>query len=1165
MLQNLEKFSLPEIEEKVLKFWKTDQIFEKSLEKNAKKKEFVFFEGPPTANGRPGIHHILARIFKDIVLRYKTMSGFYVPRKGGWDTHGLPVELEVEKQLGLKTKKDIEKFGIAEFNRKCRESVWKYKDEWERMTERIGFWLDMKNPYVTYENSYIETLWWIIAEIAKKKLLYKGHKVVPWCSRCGTTLSSHEIALGYKEVEENSVYLKFKLKPGQKIGNYFKTDDKTFILSWTTTPWTLPGNVALAVGKDIDYSIVKNNDDFLIAATHLLVKIFPFQGETGLQGEGFIGRDLVGLEYEPLFDIKPLKTETAYKIYPAKFVTTTDGTGVVHTAVMYGEDDYNLGKEVGLPQFHTVDEQGNFTKDVPELGGLYVKDKATEKKVIDHLKKNNNLLREELYVHEYPFCWRCGTPLLYYARDSWFVGMSKLRGELLKGNEEINWIPESIKEGRFGEWLREVKDWAFSRERYWGTPLPVWQCDKCDELHVVGGVEELEKFQQKTGNRYVIIRHGQAVNNLIHRANSWPEKVKYDLTLLGHIQVEKLAKELQKKYKVDHIYASDFTRTKETEEIIGKLFEGEKVHFDARLREVDVGLFNTRPVNTYNEFYASMIEKFYKRPPEGESLTDIRTRVADFLKELEGKHEGKTIFIITHEYPAWMLEQVMRGWSDGEAVAEKDKRGEDFIRNAQALEVPFRQVPRDETGLMDLHRPYIDGIVFPCKKCDGEMKRVPEVADVWFDSGSMPFAQHHYPFGKKLDFPADYISEAMDQTRGWFYTLLAVATLLGKGVPFKNVISLGLILDKNGQKMSKSKGNVVDPWQMIEKYGVDTIRWYFFTVNPPGEPKKFDEADLGKTLRQFVLLAYNSFVFFNTYGERKSDVADYKPGRDNVLDRWITTRLDETIVSVTGSLDEYDIGSAAKKIEEFVGDLSRWYIRRSRRRFQKAEDRRDYENASQTLGYILSVLARLLAPFMPFFAEAMHKSLVHHEHASVHLEDWPKAKETAVDRKLIENMAEVRRLASVALAKRAEKGIKVRQPLNELTIKTDGLEKGLLDILKDEVNVKKVTVDRKLKSADGSELELDTNITGELREEGWLREFVRMIQDMRQDAKLQPKDAVTIFAELPAELREVVKKYEATLKKEVNAVEIDYKRADKFDVEIDSKLDEWKVWVALRK
>jgi len=1163
MLYNLEKFSLPEIEEKVLKFWQENQIFEKSLNKalavkdKSKKKQlkkFVFFEGPPTANGRPGIHHVLSRSFKDIILRYKTMRGFFVPRRAGWDTHGLPVEIEVEKELNLKSKKDIEKYGIAAFNQKCRESVWRYKNEWEKLTERIGFWLDLKHPYITYENSYIEVLWWIISQIAKKKLLYKGHKVVPWCTRCGTALSSHELALGYKEVKEQSVYIKFKLKSSKF--------NKTYILSWTTTPWTLPGNIALAVNPKIDYVKVEINKEFYILAKQ---RLSILDGNYSII-ESYKGKELVGLSYEPLFNIEKLKHKNSYKIYPADFVNVEEGTGVVHTAVMYGEDDYQLGKKFNLVQHHTVDEQGKFTKDVSGFYGLYVKDLKTEEKIINYLKLKNLLFKTEFYTHDYPFCWRCSTPLLYYARDAWFVLMSKLRKRLLEENEKINWIPSHLKHGRFGEWLKEIKDWNFSRERYWGTPLPVWICNNCHHQKIISSVAEFEKALGKARNNYILVRHGQAESNLKEIVNFWPEKQKFHLTLEGIKQVELQAKKLKKEFKkIDFIFSSDLTRTRETAKILSQKLGGVKIIYDKRLREVNFGIFQGRKNAEYHAYFSSDLEKFSKAVVGGENLREVAKRSYEFIEELEKKYKGKTLIIVSHEYVIWMLESVMRGWDEEKAVFEKQKRGKDFIKNGQAIKVELKKLPRNEYGFMDLHRPYVDKIIFSCPKCGQKMTRVKEIVDVWFDSGAMPFASG-------ADYPADYIAEGVDQTRGWFYTLLAVGVLLDKGRPYKNVISLGHVLDKNGQKMSKSKGNIVDPWQMVNRYGVDTIRWYFYTINSPGEPKKFDEADLAKVLRQFVLLVYNSFLFFDIYA-KKPNLINQKIKAINILDKWILIRLNETIIKVTKNLDNYDIANAAKTIEEFINDLSRWYIRRSRKRFSvvfkgynKGLKAKDYFSASETLGYVLFNLSKLLAPFMPFFAEALYKSLVKDDlFLSVHLENWPNAdfKLKADDLSLLKEMAEIRRLASLVLAKRAEAKIKVRQPLQKLKIKNLKIKirTELLEILKDEVNVKEIEIDSKLKE----EIWLDTNLTHQLKEEGWLREIIRLVQDLRQEARLQPKDKIILAAVLPPELNYLFEKNEKFIKTEINAEKIEYKRLNKFDVELETKLDEWLIWLALIK
>jgi isoleucyl-tRNA synthetase len=1172
------EFKLPELEERVLRFWEERKIFEKSLEKNKPKKSvkgkktFVFYEGPPTANGRPGVHHILARSFKDIVLRYKTMQGYYVPRKAGWDTHGLPVELQVEKQLGLKSKKEIEKYGIAAFNQKCRESVWEFKDEWERMTKRMGYWLDFENPYITYQPEYIETLWWIIAQFWRKKLLYKGHRVVPWCTRCGTALSSHELAQGYKEVVDRSVYVKFKLKPGQKIGQHaIKASDKIFILSWTTTPWTLPGNVALAVGENIKYQAFEHDGEYFIAALDRVKDL----GLEGSKAYEISGKQLVGLEYEPLFEVALLKSSNSYKIYPADFVTTTDGTGVVHTAVMYGEDDYELGKKVGLPQHHTVDEEGKFTKDVPELKGEYAKAKETEEHIFEHLKRHNNFLRVEEYKHEYPFCWRCGTAILYYARTSWFVAMSKLRKEMVACNEGVHWTPDHIKEGRFGEWLREAKDWNFSRERYWGTPLPIWECKKCGHTEVIESYDALDRFVGGSKNKYLALRHGESENIAFDVIDSGNQN--FYLTSRGRKQVEAIAKKLTKR-KIDMIFSSDLLRTKETAEIVAKAL-GKKIIFDERLREINLASLSGMRGEEMAKRIPSQEERFIKpAAPGAETLHDVRERAWNFLHDIEEKYDGKEILIISHEDTIWMLTETALGWSEQDTIKRRMERDGEFMGPAEMLSFEVKSLPRDKTGGLDPHRPFIDEIVFPCmatdgkKKCDGEMKRVREVADVWYDSGSMPYAQAHFPFAQApkagigdILFPADYISEAVDQTRGWFYTLLAVATALGYEAPYRNVICLGHINDKNGQKMSKSKGNIVDPWAMMSTYGVDAVRWYFYTATPPGEPKNFDEQEIGKTLRKMHLIVYNSLIFWKTYAK---NVQSRPPAPSNVLDQWILARLDQLILSVAANLDTYQIREAGLAVESFVDNLSRWYIRRSRKRLQRPESAVDYLSASSTLGFVLRELIILMAPFTPFFSEGLYSSMGGGKE-SVHLEDWPVAGSKKISQSqmnLMEQMDVIRELAAAGLAKRAEAKIKVRQPLAAMMVPVGDSgsslknSKGLLDILADEVNVKKIVFNAKLKA-----VELDTAITPELRDEGFVREVARMVQELRQKAGLEPKDAIALMLDLPEDIRAAVAKYEKNIKLDVGAKLIEYKKSDKFDVEEASAVNGQDVWIGLRK
>lgn len=1130
----------------VLGFWETNQIFKKAERKNKKRKQFVFYEGPPTANGRPGIHHVLGRSFKDIVLRYKTMRGFNVYRRGGWDTHGLPVELEVEKELGLKSKKDIEKYGIAEFNQKCKESVWKYKDEWENLTRRIGFWIDLDHPYITYENSYIEKLWWIIKEFSRNKLLYKAHKVVPWCTRCGTAVSSHELAQGYSTITDTSVIVQFKI-----LNFKFKIDGSVYILAWTTTPWTLPGNVALAIGPKIKYVLAEKDGENYVVAKDLAERVL---GDHGVKKE-LKGKDLVGLKYEPLFDIKALKNKNSHKIYAADFVTTDEGTGVVHTAVMYGEDDYELGKKYDLPQHHTVDEEGKFTKDVSGLSGMYVKDKKTEEKIIRYLRDNDLLLRTENYRHDYPFCWRCESPIIYYARDSWFIAVSKLRGKLQMANSRVNWVPEHIKEGRFGGWLKEAKDWAISRERYWGTPLPVWECSNCGKVEVIGGYEELSRRLGGVKNRYIFMRHGEAVNNKKDLANTAvKDKDEFRLTLKGRSQVERAAKKLKSK-NIDHIFASDFRRTRETAQIISDEI-GVRVNYDKRLREINLGEFNGRPLREYRDYFVEVQERFSKTPPKGENLREVALRIWEFVSETEKKYRNKTILVVSHEEPIWMAETVMRGWSEEEAAWRKKEKDRPFINTAEFREIRPLVLPRNEWGIADPHKPYVDKIIFKCLQCDGKMKRVKEVIDVWFDSGAMPFASD-------ADYPADYIVEGVDQTRGWFYTLLAVAVSLGKkSAPYKNAISYGHVLDKNGQKMSKSRGNVVDPWEMTDRFGADAIRWYFYTVNSPGEPKKFNELDLAKSLRNFILTLYNSFSFLNTYCARPKIL---KTNSRNVLDKWIFARLHQVIKESQKDLDNYDVTSAARKINDLTDDISRWYIRRSRKRLQRPESKKDFNDTSSTLALVLVELSKILAPFVPFFSEALYRSLKssvggYKFKESVHLEDWPKANNALINKTILRDMAEVRRLASIALAEREKAGIKIRQPLKEQRIRAR-INNEMIQILNEEANVHNTIVVKDLPV----ELELDTKLTHELKEEGWLRELVRTVQEMRQKASLKPGDRIVLGIETDDEIKKVVSKFEKEFLNGVGAKSVSPKPLRRYLVSKEVKLENHKVNLTLKK
>jgi len=943
--------NFPQMEEELLKNWEAEKIFEKTIAKDAPKGRFVFFEGPPTANGKPGIHHVEARAFKDCILRYRTMQGYFVDRKAGWDTHGLPVEIEVEKQLGFSGKKDIENFGIEPFNKKCRESVWKYLEEWRSITKRIGFWLDLEKPYVTYHSEYVESLWWIIKQIWDKGLLYQDYKVVPYCPRCGTSLSSHEVAQGYKEVEDPAIYIKFKVT---KLVDGSAPIEPEFLVAWTTTPWTLPANVALAVGVDMTYVKVKNNGVYLWVAKSRVEEVT--QGDYEIVDEKE-GAHLVGMEYEPLYDFTKKKmvgtaeeNKRAWYVVPADFVSLDDGSGIVHTAVMYGIEDFELGQKLGLPKIHLVGLDGKMTDDCGQFAGLFVKD--ADPKITEDLTVRGLILAQEKIKHTYPFCWRCKSPLIYYAKDSWYIRMSSLRDKLIEGNDNINWEPDYIKEGRFGEWLREIKDWAFSRERFWGTPLPIWVCG-CGEKTCIGSFEEL------------------------------------------------------------------------------------------------------------------------------------RTRATDSLPFGEG---------------------------------------------------------RGEVEVFDPHRPFVDDILIKCEKCGGQMKRVPDVCDVWFDSGCMPFAQWHYPFenkekidptspgseGQATAYPADYISEAIDQTRGWFYTLLAVATLLGKERPYKNVICLGLMQDAKGKKMSKSIGNVVDPVETVNKYGADAVRWYMYSINQPGDSKRFDLKSLDEMVKKVFMILWNVMTFYELYEGTGRQSSPFGGGKEGVgvLDRWVLARLNQLIKESTEQLDNYKITEPVRAIADFINDLSTWFVRRSRDRF-KGADEADKAAAISTLRECLLGITKLMAPFAPFLADAIYLRL-NGGRASVHLEDWPTAEVELIDEKLLDRMARARSVVSKILEKRAESGRPVRQPLASATVwlPEGELDAELIEIIKNEVNVKIIVIEK-----GEYNVELDVNLTPELLREGMARDMIRRINEMRKNNKLTIEDRIEIYFEsADVEAQKMIKEHSETIK-----------------------------------
>jgi isoleucyl-tRNA synthetase len=1125
------KSPLAEREEKILEFWNANSIFDKSLTKNSPKGEFIFYEGPPTANGKPGIHHLEARAFKDIIPRYKTMQGFHVRRKGGWDTHGLPVELQVEKELGLKSKKEIETYGVAAFNKKCKESVWQYLDIWNKFTNRIGYWIDQENPYITYENTYIESLWSVVGEIYKKNLLYKDYKVVPWCPRCGTALSSHELAQGYQDDKDLSVTAKFKLKDFPNA----------YFLAWTTTPWTLPGNVALAVGADIEYVEAKVGEEiYVLAKERLSIISEPYEILATHKGS-----EMVGMAYEPLYpylsnliskEEKP-KLEKAYKVYAADFVTTKDGTGIVHTAVMYGQDDFVLGTTIGLPKYHLVDDGGHFIQGTDFLGGRFVKDEEVAIDIIKDLAHRGLLFKKEKYEHPYPHCWRCKTPLIYYARDSWYIKMSSLRDKLVRENEKINWEPGYIKDGRFGEWLSDVKDWAISRERYWGTPLPIWETEDGKRV-VIDSIDALKKYVKKSGNNYFVMRHGGTEGNKSELV-SYKNEAADHLTEEGKIGVSIAAKTLKKK-NIDLVVYSPFSRTKETAEIVQSMLglTDNQMIPDKRLIEVNPGDFDGKKWYDYHDYLYGYGSKWYDHSiPHGESLKDVQKRTGSVLYDLEKKYEGKNILIVTHGGPGWLL-YVNAGLflpfgqkykkADTYAFIQTFKR----FDNAEVRELPFVPLPHNEDFSIDLHKPYIDDIALVDEEGNA-LRRVKEMMDVWFDSGAMPFAQDHYPFAfpktglfghrKKPLYPADFISEAIDQTRGWFYTLHAVGNLMGWGRAYKNVICLGHILDKDGKKMSKSLGNIIDPWDMIEKYGVDPLRFWMYSVNQPGESKNFEEKTVVDGVRKVFNLLDNVYVFYELYRDKSLETNQYPKSAD-VLDQWILSKLSYLVEMTERNLDAYKVLEPARAMRDFIDDLSTWYLRRSRDRLKDGNT-----DAKETLYYVLKTLIKVMAPFTPFIAEDIYQKLkLANDPESVHLCEWPKMPKGNLS--LINEMENVREIVRQGLEARQKANIKVRQPLQSLSVPV--MDEAFTSIVKDELNVKDIHI--------GNTFNLDTVVTPQLRKEGDIRDLIRFIQDMRKEKGLLPKDEIMLIIDTTAQGKVLVEEFEEEIQKTVGAKTLEF-------------------------
>ena len=1111
------KMTIGEREEAVLQFWKERDIFAKSLKQTEGKEPYIFYDGPPFATGLPHHGHLLQGTIKDIIPRYQTMRGRYVRRQWGWDCHGLPVENIVEGELGLKKKQDIEAYGIEKFNQKARESVMTYDKEWKTIVPRMGRWVDIEHAYKTMDPSYTESIWWAFKKLHDKKLIYGGYKSMHICQRCETTLAASEVAQGYKDVKDISVYVKFKLKPGQKIQGK-EAGENTFLLAWTTTSWTLPGNVALAIGSEIDYVATKQGSEILILSMGAWEEKWKKDGWE----ENFIkdlkGKDLVNLEYEPIFDdyYKNEKLENhknGWKVYAADFVTTESGSGIVHIAPAFGEDDMEFGKKMKLPFIQHVGMNGVIKPEVKGFAGMHVKPKSDDDKerlgtdiaVLKYLQEHGTFFAKENITHSYPHCWRCDWPLLNYAASSWFVDVTKLKPKLIAENKEINWVPEGIREGRFGKWLEGARDWAISRSRYWGAPIPVWRCNKCANIESVGSLAEL-RAKTASGNIYFVMRHGEAENNVKNVASSRVEE-EFHLTERGKAQARSATLKLKEK-GIELIIASPILRTRETAAIVaGELGISEKaITYDARIIETDTGDFSGGPVDAYRGYFSSIREKFTKSTPHGITLEQMKTRLGGFLYETDQKHKGKNILIVTHEYDAWLLEAASRGATNEETVQLREEKGDDYIEFAEVRPLAFAPIPHNNKYELDFHRPFVDRITYKCSCGLGTMERTPDVFDCWFESGAMPFAQFHYmgdettPEGKLFmkNFPADFIAEALDQTRGWFYTMLILSTALFDRAAFKSVIATGLVLAEDGQKMSKKLKNYADPMELAAKYGADAVRFYM--VNSPvvrGEELQFTVSGVDEIYKKITLRLDNVRSFYELYA-KENTIRRELPESENVLDRWIVARWQETHAEVTHHLDTHELDKATRAIAPFVDDLSTWYIRRSRERF-KSPDEGGGRQARETTGWILLQCAKLLAPFMPFLGEDLYRRLsVEEQKESVHLEEWPPMGVSAQG--ILEEMAEVRRIVSLALELRAKAGIKVRQPLAKLT--APKLSRELAALVIDEINVKEIV--------EGTEIALDTTLTPELKQEGLLRDLIRHVQDLRKQNGFTPNDRAVL-------------------------------------------------------